>query len=291
MKKLKLRDDFALFILCYGRPDNVVTYKTLCKHGYTGKIFFITSDDDKTLERYKENFGAERVLTFNKTEVAKNFDLMDNQDNNRCAVFARNACFSLAESVNIRYFVQLDDDYKNFGFRYPRDGKLRQIPPPDIDNVFLSFLEYFESTPQICSLAFAQGGDFIGGLDGSRYQKKILRKTMNSWFCDTSRPIKFNGRMNDDVNTYALNGSQGRLFFTITDFMIEQPATQQVTGGMTEMYTSAGTYQKSFYTTLCCLSFAKVAVMGDHHFRIHHHIATNNAYPKIISDRYKKGIQ
>jgi len=35
---------FAVFILSNGRPDNVITYRSLRSHGYTGKIYIIVDD-------------------------------------------------------------------------------------------------------------------------------------------------------------------------------------------------------------------------------------------------------
>ena len=44
-------EDFAVFILTHGRADNVKTYKTLKRFGYTGTIYIICSDDDKQLDK------------------------------------------------------------------------------------------------------------------------------------------------------------------------------------------------------------------------------------------------
>ena len=33
--------DFAVFILTHGRPDNVITFNTLKKANYTGKIYLL----------------------------------------------------------------------------------------------------------------------------------------------------------------------------------------------------------------------------------------------------------
>lgn len=33
-----MRDDFCVFILTHGRPDNVRTYNTLMRLGYTGYV-------------------------------------------------------------------------------------------------------------------------------------------------------------------------------------------------------------------------------------------------------------
>lgn len=43
-----MRDDFCAFILTHGRPGKVLTYRTLRRAGYTGKIFIVVDDEDKT---------------------------------------------------------------------------------------------------------------------------------------------------------------------------------------------------------------------------------------------------
>lgn len=282
-----LRDDFACFILCHGRPDNTPTYSTLRKYGFTGKIYLICDDEDLTLQQYKDNFGDDCVRVFNKLDILTKFDTMDSSNNRGCAVYARNACFSIAKQLGLQYFCELDDDYLEFQLRYPEDGKLKLVYPNNLDDVFDCYLEFYINN-NIDALAMAQGGDFIGGLNGNGYKKRIHRKCMNSWICSVNRPFTFNGRMNDDVNTYTLEGSRGKLFLTIVDCMINQPDTQSVKGGMTDMYVGEGTYIKSFYTVMCCPSFAKISIMGDGHYRIHHNIDSQHAYPKIISSRYKK---
>jgi hypothetical protein len=52
-----VRDDFAIFILSHGRPDNIYTVNTLNKVGYTGKYYFILDNEDPTIDGYKEKFG------------------------------------------------------------------------------------------------------------------------------------------------------------------------------------------------------------------------------------------
>ena len=53
-------DNFAVFILTHGRPDNVITYKTLQRQGYTGPVYIIVDNEDKTIDLYRKNFG--RIL-------------------------------------------------------------------------------------------------------------------------------------------------------------------------------------------------------------------------------------
>ncbi len=59
MQKNMENKDFAVFVLTYGRSDRVVTYETLKKQGYTGKVYFICSEDDKELEVYKNLYKGE----------------------------------------------------------------------------------------------------------------------------------------------------------------------------------------------------------------------------------------
>ena len=60
--------DFAVFILTHARPDNVKTYTTLKKCGYTGKIYLIVDNEDKSIDKYISNFGLDNIKIFNKKQ-------------------------------------------------------------------------------------------------------------------------------------------------------------------------------------------------------------------------------
>lgn len=79
-------NDFCVFILTHGRPNKIYTLKTLKKQGYTGPLFFICDDEDPKLERYKELYG-DKVIVFNKKEVAETFDEADNFYKDRAQSF------------------------------------------------------------------------------------------------------------------------------------------------------------------------------------------------------------
>lgn len=281
-------NNFAAFILCHENPDKVVTWKSLEKYGYTGKKYIVLDDGDRCIEEFKSKFGAENVLLFSKDYAETLFDVMDNGTNRGCAVYARAAIPILAKEVGCKYFIVLDDDYVEFQYRYEEDNKLKLVYPVNLDEAFKCTVDFLDKNKNVTCVAFAQGGDFIGGLSGSNYKKKVLRKVMNSFVCDVDRPFQFNGRTNEDVNAYCLEGSRGKLFLTFVDLMVNQADTQQTKDGMTGIYLEQSTYQKSFYTVLCCPSFVKVRMMGDGHWRIHHSVFWEHAVPKIISSRYKK---
>jgi len=279
-------NDFAIFILTHHRADRVYTYKALKRTNYSGKIYIIIDDTDPEIEKYKENFGKDNVIIFNKKEIAKEFDVMDNFDDYRAVVYARNASFGIAKDLGIKYFMLLDDDYSGFWYRYDKDLNFISKKIKNLNGVLDLMLDYYKST-NIKSIAMAQSGDFIGGDNGFYKSPTRLRKCMNSFICSTERPFKFIGRINEDVNTFVNNAKFGDLFLTIPFITIDQKETQSNAGGLTEIYLNLGTYVKSFYTVMISPSSVTVAPMGSKHKRIHHKVSGKNTYPKIINEKYK----
>jgi len=293
-----MRDDFCVFILTHGRPDRVHTYDTLMKAGYTGKVYIVIDDEDKQAAGYCERFG-DKVLQFCKAEWAAKTDEGDNFQHRKAIVYARNACWDLAKQVGCRYFVQFDDDYTAFFIRHDSNGDYVSASIHcRIDDVFAQLMA-FQAQTQSSSIAMSQGGDHIGGggteeHKGGQHRPCLRRKCMNSWFCDTQKPFAFFGHMNEDVSAYVTYGHRGQLFFTIIQAMLVQKPTQVTPGGMSDLYLSSGTYQKSFYTVMAAPSCVQVGVMGDPRgstYRIHHKINWHKAVPKIIDEKYRKARQ
>jgi len=281
-----LIDRFAVFILTHGRPNEVVTYNTLRKSGYTGKIFIIIDNEDKTADEYKAKFGDE-VIQFDKAEIGKTFDIADTGKDRRATVFARNASFQIAKDLGLDYFMQLDDDYNGFCYRYIKTYQLKSVPMKSMDSVLEAMITFLEDT-DADTVAMAQGGDYIGGAESKAAKTPVLRKAMNSFIFRTNRPVTFIGRMNDDVNTYTMNGIRGKLFLTPTSIAVLPAPTQKLKGGMTEMYMEQGTYMKSFYTVMMAPSCVTVKLMQTTHPRPHHRMKWVNTVPKIISDKHRK---
>lgn len=293
--KMKVRDDFCVFILTHGRPDRVHTYNALMREGYTGKVYIVIDDEDKTADEYRERFG-DKVLQFCKKEWAEKTDEGDNFQHRKAIVYARNACWDLAKQVNCKYFIQFDDDYTSFRIRH--DSQYRYIHRSHakrIDDILMVMLDFYISI-QATAIAMSQGGDHIcgGNVDADGYQQNvpaIRRKCMNSWFCDVDKPIKFFGHMNEDVSAYVTYGHRGELFFTAMQVMLTQMATQITPGGMSDLYLNSGTYVKSFYTVMANPSCVQIGTFGDHrsgNYRIHHKINWHKAVPKIIAERHRK---
>jgi len=277
--------DFAILILTHGRPFNVITIKSLKKHGYTGPIVIVIDDEDKTKNDYLKNF--DNVEIFNKNEIAKTFDEADNFEDKRTIIYARNASFEIAKKLGYKYFMQMDDDYTQFEYRIYSNENQKPKYIFNLDAVILTLLNFYKST-NIATVSMAQGGDFIGGKHNKMATNPTLfRKCMNSFICSTDRPFSFVGRINEDVNTYVKKQSIGLTMLTVPFVSLKQKTTQKSKGGMSDVYEASGTYVKSFYTVLFAPSCTKIKLMGDKHMRLHHAISWNSAVPKIISEDNK----
>lgn len=283
-------EGFAVFILTHGRPDRVRTYRTLRRQGYTGPIYLVVDNEDKTLDQYKATYG-DQVIVFDKLAAAQCVDAGDNFDDRRTVLYARNECFRIARELGLTYFLELDDDYSTLVHKFTPDLVYRERASKNLDGLFAAVLDFFKSIPAT-TIALGQNGDFIGGGKGSAGSKLWLkRKAMNSFFCSVDRPFSFLGRFNDDVNTYVVLGNRGDLFLTVFNASVIQEDTQKSPGGLTELYLDYGTYVKSFYTVMYAPSCVKVAEIGVLHRRIHHKINWPTAVPCILSEQYRKRSQ
>lgn len=287
-----MNNNFVALILTHGRPDRVLTFDTLRRQGYTGKIVIVIDNEDKSRGQYIDKFGSENVVVFDKQSIAKTFDQGDNFNDRRAIIYARNASFEIARQLGATYFIQLDDDYKSIDWRF--DDKMRYCHrkmSANLDGILQSLLKFFIDS-RAHSLAIAQGGDYIGGASSGicfgSGKVGLKRKCMNSFICSIDRPFKFIGRINEDVNTYTHQASKGLLFFTSNQVALEQLQTQSNSGGMTELYLDSGTYIKSFYSVMYQPSSVKVKSMGFTQRRLHHVVKWTNTVPMILSEDVKK---
>jgi len=281
-----------MMILTHGRPDRVHTYDSLRRQGYTGRICILIDNEDKMRAEYERKFG-DQVYVFDKVAESKNTDAGDNFPHRKAIVYARNASFKAAEDLGYRYFVQLDDDYTKYiyrfgpNFEFKNTGQGLQIA--SMDNVVAALSDFYKLSGA-ASMSVSQDGDFIGG-EGNMHIKDgwiLKRKCMNFWFCDTQKPISFMGHMNEDCTAYVLNGLRGKLFFHVALVSLTQKPTQQTAGGMTEVYLESGTYVKTFYTVMAAPSCTKINTVCPFSGRIHHSIKWNNACPKIIDEKWRR---
>jgi hypothetical protein len=283
-------NDYCVFIVTNGRPERQITYKTLRMQNYTGKVFFIIDDQDKTATRYKEIYG-DSVIIFDKETVAAGVDVGDNRRDLRTVLIARNACHDIAVSLGFKYYIVMDDDYTRFSwiFNYRQEFIPRRPKIKSLNKAFEIMFDFY-ITSGLSSLAMFQGGDMIGGA-GNKNAKTIYchRKCMQTFFCSTDRKINWVSRLNDDVSTYIATQQRGDTrMMSVNLIQVDQGVTQRHAGGMTEEYLDSGTYVKSFYSVMFAPSAVKVGLMGSINKRLHHQTKWSAVAPLYIAEKYKK---
>jgi hypothetical protein len=276
------KNDFAVVIPTHGRADKVFTHSLLRRSGYTGDIYLLVDDSDKQLEQYQANY-MDKVLVFNKDDYIGKFDRMDNFNNKKTVTYARNAIYTAAQSVGLKYIAVLDDDYTSIQYRITHDGSYYAKAMKNTDHVFSAYLDFLLES-NVDTICFAQGGDYIGGAENYNITDgfKVKRKMMNVYFFNLKKPLFFKGTMNEDLTSSVTNGMVGKIILTSFMNSICQKETQSNPGGLTDIYLQYGTYVKSFYSVIAAPSCIKVSPMGDSSLRLHHAVTWKNAVPKII---------
>ena len=286
MTREEFKKAFAVFILSHGRANDVKTAKTLTEQNYTGDWYIVIDNEDDQEPIYREKYG-ERVIVFDKKAVADRTDTGDLDDDRRVGVFARNKIQDLARDLGYKYHLQFDDDFSNVKYRYYADGNLRSKNVKNLDDIFFSMVKYMDNCPKITWLSFGLPNYYLGGIENAKWAQQMIPKTMGSFLMRADHPVAFSMRMNDDITTCAIEQSRGNLAYTYLPLMVDTPATQHASGGMTDIYRDNGTYRKTFYSVLVGPSFAKVSRETQTH-RIHHRIDFGNCVPKLLSDKWKK---
>lgn len=275
-----MRNDFGMFILSHGRAGNVLTFDTLRRCGYTGKIFIVIDDQDEQQEDYKKEYG-DCVIVFDKREWAEKTDTIKATCDLRSVVFARNACYEIAKQLNMRYFCEFDDDLEEIRIRYLSDNKLRGKRVEDFDSIVDCMISFMESDNRICSLSFGLDFDYIGGKNG-QYQKKLERMCFGFYFLRVDNPVPFIGITCEDMNAALKVCDSGNIMFRVFDIMAYSPERTTNEGGNFSLYNSMTKYVRNFYPVIVCPSGIKI--------KPNHDIKKYSDYifPMIIGGRWKK---
>lgn len=280
-----MRNDFAVIIISHGRPQ-CETVTTLRDSGYTGEIYIVIDDEDKTGEEYLKLYGTEHVHIFHKHEW---FDVGDNMDAPRTVgVFARNECLKVARSKNLKYYLEMDDDLKALSFRYENNNHLKGKKVKNFDCVVEAICGYFDKSDVDC-LGFGNAVDYIGGLPTFN-EGKISRMPMNSYFLRTKNDFLWLGRNSDDRITVLNQQQKGQYWFrfipihAVYDVWSPKKGSKE-SGGSISIYNELGSYVLRFYGVIFHPSCVKMKISATN---MDNSVKTANAFPCLISERYKK---
>lgn len=264
-----MTNEIPIFIISHGRADNVATVAALDNAGITDNIFIVVDDLDEQRASYEEKFGT-RCIVFDKREIAKETETMDNFGIMATPVYARNYVQKYAKANGIIHYIVMDDDITKFGGKIVDKGKFKTRKINDIDPIFSSIFDFLDSSPNLTVLSLANEGGYFGGMNGE-YKNGLVWKIQQVMFCDSRKHIHWNGTYNEDMNATTFPDTIG---YKVMSVFCKSPSRGSNTGGIS--YISQ--YMNNYYTYMLCP--AAIGKGGT--------IRKGNVKAEIISDRWKK---
>ena len=151
-------------ILSHERFDTMKTLKTLESKKFEGDYKILIDTEDKQKESYVAKYG-DKVIIFDKKEMAEITDLMNNFQNWNVATLARNYALKWAKENGYEYVFMIDDDIRDFNFSYDdvNSKGIKRQSILDINNVVASLLEFLQCSDKIMAAGFVANGAFFGG--------------------------------------------------------------------------------------------------------------------------------
>lgn len=279
-----MKNDYAVFIISHKRPE-VETLKALEKHGYQGEYFIVIDDTDPTIEEYKSRYG-EHLLIFNKDEILKETDTIDNFKIYTSATYARNFCIKAAKEKGYAFFVNIDDDINRFVFRYVEGEKLATKNIKNIGKVFDEYIKYMKLASLTCT-AFILTGRLIGGSNNPLVKNCFYSRPTNCLIIRTSTP-PFKSTVCEDVIYAVDNNEKGLLTYGLMPVVIYagKPCTGNSGGGMAEYYSAQKEYTQFFHIKIAkpTAVFLKISPSG----KVEVRFDENRFLPKILNEKMKK---
>lgn len=283
-----MRNDFATFIITHGHPDRQITYDTLRKCGYSGKIFLVVDNTDATIQQYIDNYGADNILVFDKNYYI-NSDRFDNGTNTpiyACAIYARRAVEDMAKTMNLKYFAMADDDIKKIVIRYPVNNALKRVNIDDMDKILEAHIELLDAQPIAC-IGFGGVQNYFGGADVFSADSLSKPTIPYQFFLrKTEKPVRWSCWYGeDDVEAY-FNTTTGNLWFASLYVMIE--AMPNGTGSMATTYATLNSYIMSFAELRYFPGLLRVYKRPKSKASIFGVVRkTSDWFPKILNEKYK----
>lgn len=284
---------YALFITSHKNPSVCKTLDTLKGLNYNGDYYIVIDDEDPLYETYEEIY-KEHLLIFNKRFYKVTTDSGHDEEHipSACVLYARNFIEDAAKQLHLDAFMMCDDDILNFVFR-PLDEvnkKVLRAKITDINEVLQSYLEFLLEQNLDC-LGFGTPNFYFGGYDNYASGDYLTRRSVsNFFFRNVKREIRWVMPM-EDFNTAITYGNVGKLFLSPAFVEVEvAPQYTQKGGdskkdGMSLYYENTSSFTRAYYSTMIAPSYCSPRMWKGKYVPL---MSKDNAYPKIISSRYKR---
>lgn len=270
--------DFCVFILSHKRPQ-CETLQMLKKYNYSGDYRIVLSTDDDQIDEYKKSILDDKIIVFDKMKVRHLCDTMisSHDFNPNGSIYARAFISQKAKEMGLDYYCMADDDITKIYHREDVNKKMKQKEITNIDDVFLSLIQFLSIDERIASINPALDDGFFGGINGN-YKKTATRMPFQFIVFKTQNTRKWRGIRSEDYNLSCTNTDL--LYFTYWHLSIASPKMTTNKGGID--YKKHSSLNPSMFMWLAHPAGIKMVLNQKKKLFI------NKIFPKVISDKYKK---
>lgn len=280
---------FAIFICSHGRPE-CITVKALRKAGYTGDIYIVLDNEDDTVQQYLHHCrNNTHVIYFNKQSYVDHMDIgvSPKKAKRKVILYAKQACETFADALELDVFGIADDDFLGFRYRYEEAGKLRSATvSKDLDTVFENYSQFILDN-WLCMTSVATNQMFMGGaLTPERINE--FRVPYSFVFRNAHIPFEWKSELFEDVISATLKTQEGFFMMQMPFMQLNlKPLYAGANGGMTDAYKSVDFIKKLFPVVQYLPSCTKIATTAS---SVSYRLMRDNAFPKLISGKYQKSV-
>ena len=281
-----MRDDFAVMIVTYGRPDKQDTVKMLRNMGYSGKLILICDNTDPTVASLKEKEKCD-VMVFNKKEAAKRTDTMYNRVEMKSPVYAMNYALGQARWMGLKYVAICDDDMKGMQFRPVIDGKLKSIKIKKADPVFEAILRFMDGTG-IKAMCPARADGYTGGAGNQFVRDGVKYNLSQMIFLNTNINLTFRGTLYVDFIASMDLMNDNRPAFAYMGMSVLSPGEGSNKGGCADVYEEdTDRYVAKYYAMMAHPGYVSIG-WNKRKKQFFHRVGGAVSHPYIISERWRK---
>lgn len=284
MKKNPTYNDLnTIFILNYKRK-RIFTIETLEKIGYDGNIVIILQDTDPYIDYIKETYGKYEIEVINRDEAIIPELSMDNFNDTKCVYPNRNISRELAEKRGLIRYWLFDDDYTRFAYKNSKN-KTKVINKAETLKALFSAISEFGYKTGAANVGFVQAVANYGKYDT---RKKVYN--FHNLPTDKKLFLEFRGRTNEDMVQGIDGAMRAKLIVGFTNVRGLAKPPEEQTGGLTEIYSQDGQYNKSYYAILANPGISKISKQFTTLTRYYHKVNLSKIAPKIVPIKYKKEV-
>lgn len=207
----------------------MTTYRTIRRHGYTGKVCIVVDTTDAEIEFYKNRFG-ENVLVFDKAESPAT-DYLINEPMERRVIYARNWVLKDARRRGEVTIACMDDGITGFKAVKEVAGKLQRVNVTDLDTVLCAMAKFLEANECLWACSGLMSNMYFGGAHGQNWKDQWIFPVFGGWYvCRTDRITNFIGDTNEDTVTSYDNWKRGAccMSFACINWTCKEPEGNNV---------------------------------------------------------------